>query len=140
MKSLRKRLTRWRTRHGGKGRRIPEKLWAEAVEIAAVEGIEKTARLLHLDSGRLGDRVAESKCKQVENVDQKPEFEFVAVELPKEERGWTIIKMVSSKGNELQIAGMASARAQSTSMAWYETFGGTADATADPSDAHSGFG
>jgi hypothetical protein len=107
MKSLRKRLTRWQTRYGGKGRRIPEKLWAEAAEIAAVEGIEKTARLLHLDAIRLGDRVAESKCNQGRNVDQKPEFEFVAVELPKEERGWAIIKMVSS--NELQIAGMASA-------------------------------
>jgi len=108
MKSLRKRLTRWRTRHGGKGRRIPEKLWVEAAEVAAAEGIEKTARLLHLDPGRLGDRVAESKCLQAENGAQKPEFEFVEVELPKE-RGWTIIKMVSSKGNELQIAGMASA-------------------------------
>jgi hypothetical protein len=113
MKSLRKRLTRWRTRHGGKGRRIPEKLWAEAAEVAAVEGVEKTARLLQLDPARLGARVAEAKDRHGDSCcsdsdDLKPEFEFVEVELPKE-RGWTIIKMVSSTGNELQIVGMASA-------------------------------
>ena len=109
MKSLRKRLTRWRTQHGGKGQRIPEKLWAEAVEIAATEGIESTARLLHLDSARLRDRLAERKSSSHgETSDQRPEYEFVEVELP-QERGWTIIKMVSSNGNELQIAGMASA-------------------------------
>jgi hypothetical protein len=113
MKSLRKRLTRWRTRHGGKGRRIPEKLWAEAAEVAAVEGVEKTARLLQLDPARLGARVVEVKdchgdscCSNSDDL--KTEFEFVEVELPKE-RGWTIIKMVSSTGNELQIVGMASA-------------------------------
>ena len=113
MKSLRKRLTHWRTRHGGKGRRIPEKLWVEAAEVAAVEGVEKTARLLQLDPVRLGDRVAEVKdchgdscCS--DSDDLKTAFEFVEVELPKE-RGWTIIKMVSSTGNALQILGMASA-------------------------------
>lgn len=113
MKSLRKRLTRWRTRHGGKGRRIPEKLWVEAAEVAAAEGVEKTARLLQLDPARLGARVAEVKdchgescCGDSDAI--KTEFEFVEVELPKE-RGWTVIKMVSSNGNELQIVGMASA-------------------------------
>jgi hypothetical protein len=114
MKSLRKRLTGWRTRQGSKGRRIPERLWAEAVEIAAEEGVESTARLLQLDPVRLGGRVAEEKKRRDASSDgdrdgHKPELEFIEVELPKEERGWTIIKMVSSKGNELQIAGMASA-------------------------------
>lgn len=123
MKLLRKRLTRWRTQHGGKGQRIPEKLWAEAVEIASTEGVESTARLLQLDKARLRDRLAESKSgdresgdqkpesesksRHSEAGDQKPEFEFVEVELP-EERGSAIIKMVSSKGIELHIAGMAS--------------------------------
>jgi hypothetical protein len=123
MKSLRKRLTRWRTLHGGKGQRIPEKLWAEAVEIASIEGVESTARLLHLDSARLRDRVSESKgghgatddqkpeseskSGHDETGDQKPELEFVEVELP-QERSWAMIKMVSCKGNELHIAGMAS--------------------------------
>jgi hypothetical protein len=106
MKSLLKRLTRLRTRHGGKGRRIPEKLWVEAAEVAAAEGVEKTARLLQLDPARLGDRVAEVKGRHGDSCcsdsdDLKTEFEFVEVELPKE-RGWTIIKMVSSTGNELQ--------------------------------------
>jgi len=112
MKSLRKRLTRWRTEHGGVGRRIPEKLWAEAVEIAAIEGVETTARLLHLDAVRLGDRVAASKSCNAEYYDRKSEFEsefeFVEVELPKEPSR-TMIRMVSSKGNELQIIGMADA-------------------------------
>lgn len=50
-------LARWRGRHGGRGRRIPERLWAEAVEVARREGVEATARALRLDQQRLKDRV-----------------------------------------------------------------------------------
>jgi hypothetical protein len=54
---VRDRLARWRGAHGGRGVRIPEEMWAEVVEVARVEGIEATARMLHLDHARLAARM-----------------------------------------------------------------------------------
>lgn len=53
----RARLARWRAQHGGRGISVPEALWAEAVEVARVEGIEVTARRLRLDRSRLAGRM-----------------------------------------------------------------------------------
>jgi len=53
----RDRLARWRAAHGGRGIRVPEAMWAEAVEVARVEGVEATARALRLDRGRLAARM-----------------------------------------------------------------------------------
>jgi hypothetical protein len=50
-------LARWRAQHGGRGIPVPEALWAEAVEVARVEGIEETARRLRLDRSRLAGRM-----------------------------------------------------------------------------------
>ena len=51
------RLARWRAEHGGRGIRVPEAMWAEVVEVARVEGVEATARALHLDPARLAVRM-----------------------------------------------------------------------------------
>jgi hypothetical protein len=53
----RDRLTRWRRRHGGPGIPVPAELWAEAVEVARVDGAEVTARALRLDRLRLEARM-----------------------------------------------------------------------------------
>lgn len=53
----RDRLTWWRKRHGGPGVPVPAELWAEAVEVARVEGAEVTARALRLDRWRLEARM-----------------------------------------------------------------------------------
>jgi hypothetical protein len=53
----RARLAQWRTQHGGRGIPVPEALWAEAVEVARVEGVEATARGLRLDRSRLAARM-----------------------------------------------------------------------------------
>jgi hypothetical protein len=53
----RDRLARWRAKHGGRGIRVPEAMWAEVVEVAGVEGVEATARALHLDRARLAARM-----------------------------------------------------------------------------------
>ncbi|MFI5284452.1 MAG: hypothetical protein ACHQ0J_15200 [Candidatus Dormibacterales bacterium] len=50
-------LQRWRERHGGRGVRIPERLWALAVEAARAEGVAVTAELLRLDGERLARQV-----------------------------------------------------------------------------------
>lgn len=55
---VRNRLSRWRAKHGGRGIRVPEAMWAKVVEVARVEGVEATARALELDPARLAARVA----------------------------------------------------------------------------------
>ena len=50
-------LQRWRERHGGRGVRIPDRLWALAVEAARTEGVVATAECLRLDRQRLARRV-----------------------------------------------------------------------------------
>ncbi len=54
---VRDRLARWRAEHGGRGIRVPEVMWTEVVEVARVEGVEATARALHLDRARLAARM-----------------------------------------------------------------------------------
>ena len=54
---VRDRLARWRAEHGGRGIRVPEVMWTEVVEVARVEGVEATARALHLDPTRLASRM-----------------------------------------------------------------------------------
>ena len=51
-------LSAWRARHGGRGRAIPAALWLAASEVAAVAGVEVTARTLGVDRKRLARRVA----------------------------------------------------------------------------------
>lgn len=53
----RDRLARWRAEHGGRGIRVPEAMWAEVVEVARVDGVEATARVLRLDRARLAARM-----------------------------------------------------------------------------------
>jgi len=57
---VRDRLARWRAKHGGRGIRVPEVMWAEVVEVARVEGVEATAHALQLDTARLAARVTEA--------------------------------------------------------------------------------
>ena len=54
---LRDRIEDWRRSSGGRGRRIPEQLWVEALEVARVHGVRDAARLLRLDRRRLERRV-----------------------------------------------------------------------------------
>lgn len=57
--AARVRLERWRQRHGGRGRRIPEPLWNDAARVARVEGVSETARALRLSVERLKERMGE---------------------------------------------------------------------------------
>jgi len=50
------RLAEWRRNRVGRAR-IPDELWAEAVDLAAHQGIFKTARALRLDYASLKKRV-----------------------------------------------------------------------------------
>lgn len=59
LERIRDRLARWRERHGGPGIPLPDEIWAEAVELARVEGVSVTARALRLDRARLAARMEE---------------------------------------------------------------------------------
>lgn len=55
--AVRGELERWRRGFGGRGRRIPERLWRRATGVAAQLGTAETARALRLDLTRLAERV-----------------------------------------------------------------------------------
>lgn len=57
LRQTRRRLERWRQRHGGPGRWIPDELWAEAAALARWQGVEPIAAALRLDAGQLQRRV-----------------------------------------------------------------------------------
>lgn len=55
MRKIFRRLRRWRSSHA---RRVPlpDSLWAAAGELARVHGINRTAKALHLEYGKLRER------------------------------------------------------------------------------------
>lgn len=102
LEALGRRLRRWRERHGGRGRRIPEALWDEAVALARREGVESVARALRLDGAGLARRVAargaesEARSEAIEGF-----VELSASELSTPER--SAIEMVNGAGERLRI-------------------------------------
>ena len=55
MRKVYRRLRRWRNSHARRVP-IPDSLWAEAGELAREHGINRTAKALHLEYGKLKDR------------------------------------------------------------------------------------
>jgi hypothetical protein len=58
MQKIYRRFEHWRSSHRGR-MAIPEALWASAAEVAREHGIFRTAKILHLEYGKL-KRMAES--------------------------------------------------------------------------------
>lgn len=55
---LRRRVASWRRKGGGgRGNRIPDELWDDAVGVARVEGLHATSKALRFNYERLRDRV-----------------------------------------------------------------------------------
>ncbi len=74
LEAARSALSSWRREFGGRGRPIPDKLWAMAAAAVRIEGVATTARLLKLDAKRLAARAAKAPPAKPE----RPVF----VELP----------------------------------------------------------
>jgi len=74
---LRRRVEGWRRDGGGRGSRIPEVLWNEAVAIARQAGLYATARALRFNYEGLKKRAAKSGGKKNGN-----KAAFVALQLP----------------------------------------------------------
>lgn len=104
---VQKRLARWRARHGGRGRPIPEALWAAAAAVAAAEGVEATARALDVDQARLSRRMKRSAPGSIGAP--KPSLPATAsfVEVDAERvfsRGQMLVRLTNRDGEQLEIA------------------------------------
>jgi len=101
------RVEQWRGLHGGNGRgsRIPEELWNEAVQLARVEGVWTTARALRFKYERLKERVdceARAEVREVGDGHGKPAF----VELGMAELsggGKAVVELMSRHGDRMRI-------------------------------------
>jgi len=66
MRKIYRRIFRWRGSHTGR-LPIPEPLWAEAAELVQERGINATAKVLHLEYGKLKEKtLALGQAKGVE--------------------------------------------------------------------------
>lgn len=112
LERVEKKLSNWRDRHGGRGRRIPEELWRAAAEVAAQAGVNETARVLGVDRERLlrrvGSRasVASGAAALARPAVASPAF----VEVDARGvfvRGKTVVRLTSRDGEQLEVEGSA---------------------------------
>jgi hypothetical protein len=97
-----RRLRRWRERHGGRGKRIPEALWDEAAVLARRDGVESVARALRVDGGGLARRVRAKGAEAERRSEAGTGFvELSATELSTAER--STIELVNGTGERLRI-------------------------------------
>lgn len=103
-----KQLSRWRERHGGRGRRLPEPLWVAAVEVAAIAGVSETARVLGVDRERLlrrvGARPSGASGVAAPTRTTVASGAFVEVDAKRVfARGKTVVRLSRGDGEQLEI-------------------------------------
>jgi len=57
LNDLGRRVAEWREEHGGRGSRIPDEVWQDAVRVAGVDGVWATAKALRFNYEALRRRV-----------------------------------------------------------------------------------
>lgn len=57
---LAQRVAKWREREGGRGSRIPDELWADAVRVSRTAGVWATSKALHFNYQALQTRAEEA--------------------------------------------------------------------------------
>lgn len=98
LRAVSRRLERWRARHGGRGRRIPNELWLEAASVASADGVCETARALRLDRDRLGVLVSELATRP--DGGEEEAGGFVELEVGSVLRGQRCVVQVVSRGGD----------------------------------------
>ncbi len=98
LRAVSRRLERWRARHGGRGRRIPNELWLEAASVASADGVSETARALRLDRDRLGVLVSELATRP--DGGEEEAGGFVELEVGSVLRGQRCVVQVVSRGGD----------------------------------------
>ncbi len=106
--AVQRKLSRWREQHGGRGHPIPAELWTLAVEVAAIKGVNTTARALGVDRARLARRVERSVGAPVAQTGPAAEVGTTAfVEVDTHSvfaRGQTVVRLTRRDGEQLEIA------------------------------------
>jgi hypothetical protein len=115
--SARAKLEKWRL-GGRRGRRIPQEVWSEAVELARVQGVSKTSMALGLDYYGLQRRLDEDSETAVATGDvEAPAF----VELTLGGRGAPDCVLVVDVGPgrqlRIELRGAATSRLESLALA-----------------------
>lgn len=100
-------FARWREQHGGRGHPVPAELWKAAAQVAAVQGVNATARALGVDRSRLARRMERSVAAPVSQPKQTalPSTAFVEVD-PQSvfAQGQTVVRLTSRDGELLEIS------------------------------------
>ena len=81
LEKTRRRFERWRQRRTI-GTRIPDSLWAGAVEMAEAYGVCQAARVLRLDYNSLKRRLEEDRADRAHAIKGKPAAAFVELAVP----------------------------------------------------------
>jgi HSP20 family molecular chaperone IbpA len=97
--ALQRRVEGWRREAGGRGSRIPEKLWSEAVAVSRRAGLYVTARALRFNYENLKRRARREARRP-----SQQKTEFVAVQLPQVSNGLkVVIDLAGRDGEQVRI-------------------------------------
>jgi hypothetical protein len=100
--AVQRRVERWRERQGGRGSRVPEELWNEAVGVARVEGVYATSQALRFNYKHLKDRLSRAEGKG--RADGNGKSAFVALEMGQLcGGGKTVVELVGRGGEQMRI-------------------------------------
>jgi hypothetical protein len=97
LRALQKRVEGWRRVGGGKGSRIPEGIWQEAVALSRTEGVWATSRALRFNYERL-------KKASFAMTPPAPTTKFVALEMPPMVNGLqVVVELAGADGEQMRM-------------------------------------
>jgi hypothetical protein len=128
LKALGERVAAWRAQSGGRGSRIPDELWDEAVQVVRVDGLHATARASRFNYDRLKERCgpaassegAEKQTpaavdetgvapagdhRRVERIGEQPGSRFIALGRPAPclEASKLLVELVGRDGERMRV-------------------------------------
>jgi hypothetical protein len=99
--ALQRRVDGWRRTGGGRGSRIPQDIWAEAVSVAQSAGLHATARALRFNYENLKKRALAARKAP---PPRKQAMEFVALPMPQLPNGLKVlIDLAAPDGQRMRI-------------------------------------
>ncbi len=99
--ALRQRVEGWRRDGGGRGSRIPEEMWNEAVVVSRTAGLYATARALRFNYENLKKRAAKRTPRPRTPV-RRPEFVSLPM-APMPEGAKVVVALVARDGEQMRM-------------------------------------
>jgi hypothetical protein len=113
LQQINRRLDEWRSAHAPRAR-LPEELWAAAVELARQHGLFRTAHTLRLDYANLKKRV-----QRAPGMRATAPAAFVELVAPSPVSGECTVEVESARGKlRVAIKGMSSPDVMSLIRSW----------------------